>query len=876
MSIRNLFRRQVRDREMDAEMRFHIDMEAAELERTGVPADEARRRALASFGGVQRYKEEGHETRGGMRLEELGRDVRYSVRSLWHSRGFAGVVILTLALGIAANASIFSVANGVLFKALPYRDPGKLLVIWDGLEMVGVPEAWVTGPEVVRLRNELTSFEGFATIRSSSATIGSSAGDEPQQVPASLVSANFFQLLGVTPEIGRSFAAREDAAGAEPVALLSHRLWTQRYGADRSIIGKRVMVDGNATTIIGVLPQTFRYSAQNSLGSAADVADVYLTFADTLSRFPRGQHFLGVLARIRSDVGTPRALAELAGLGQRLNEENYGKAGFSFKPVFLQERMVREVRPALMVLLAAVGVLMLIMCANLAVLALVRAARREHELTVRRAIGAGAARIARQILTETTVLSLVGAAAGTLLGVWALRGLLAMAPPGLPRREEIGIDVTVLLVTLGVALLVGIAMGLAPVFHSLRADIASVLREKARSRSGSRVRRTLVLAQLALSMVLLAGTGLLLASFVKLLHLDQGFDARRVLTVQLMAPRAKYASGRPVVEIFRRYTDALSAVPGVVSVGATSALPLSAGSDQSGAYFPSSPTNTGDRQKDRLLVDNAPITPGYLRTMGIDVLEGREFDALNLDSANAKVVIIDDLLARRYFPGGNAVGQFMTLDGDSLRVVGVSRHVRMYSLQDFGREQLWVPHSYTPYRSMTLVVRTSVDPMSLAGAARNAIRGVDAAQPIISMRLMTDVVSDALAERRLVLTLVGAFGAAALLLAALGVYGVTASTVAQRTRELGIRVALGADRGSVVWSVLSEPARLVGTGLVIGLAGTFAAGRVVERLLYGVKPTDPLTLAAVALLLLGVAILAGYIPARRATRVDPMVALRSE
>jgi putative ABC transport system permease protein len=431
-------------------------------------------------------------------------------------------------------------------------------------------------------------------------------------------------------------------------------------------------------------------------------------------------------------------------------------------------------------------------------------------------------------------------------------------------------------VTLGAALVVGIGMGLAPVFHSLRSDISTVLREKAPSHAGSRVRRALVLAQLALCMVLLAGTGLLLGSFLRLMRVNQGFQAEQVLNVQLMASRAKYASGRPVKDFYDRYLTAIRALPGVLSAGASAAPPLSAGADQSGMYFPGSPTNTGEREKDMLLVDRAPVTPGFFASLGIALLEGEEFTAAQNDSAGARVVIIDDMLAKRYFPAGGAVGQFLTLDGDSLRVVGVSRHVNMYNLEHFGREQLWVPHAYVPYRSLVLTIRTNGDPLTFAAPVRDAIRRIDPQQPIVDVAPMTDVVRASLAQRRLVLTLVGTFAGAALLLAALGVYGVTASTVTQRTRELGIRVALGADRMAVVKSVLAEPAKLVGLGLVIGLAGTFAAGRLVEKLLYGVRPTDPVTLVAVALVLLGIAILASYLPARRATRVDPMIALRSD
>lgn len=875
MKVLNFLRRRRLEREMDDEMRFHIDMEAAELERSGLPSDEARRRALATFGGVQRYKEEGQESRGGTRLEDLARDVKYALRALRRTPGFTAVVLLTIALGVAANASIFGIAHGILFKPLPYREPERLMVIWDGLEMIGVPEAWVTGPEVVALREQGRSFEGFAVIRLASVMVGGAETAEPLQAPVAIVSANFFQLLGAGPSLGRAFLAGEDAPGAPPVAVISRRLWTQRFGGDSSIIGQPAMLDGVSTTIVGVLPETFRYTAQNSLSSGAGDADVYLTYPDTLSRMAINGHQLGVLARVRTDVPMQTARDELAAIGKRVDSTIYGSRGFTFKPVVLQERMVRDVRPALLALLGAVGLLMLIMCANLAVLALVRAARRERELSVRRAIGAGAGRISRQILTETVLLSLGGAAIGTLLGTWALRALLAIAPPGLPRRAEIGIDVTVVLVTLAVSLVLGVVMGLVPVAHSMRADISTVLREKSPSRTGGRVRRGLVLAQLALSMVLLAGTGLLLRSFMTLLRVDPGFRPENVLNVELVASRAKYASGTDVLAAYDRFADALRSLPGVTAVGATGALPLSAGTNQSGARFPGAPGNSADG-RDGVLVDNAPVWPGYFRSMGIDILEGNEFDASHRDSTRMRVAVIDDILAKRYFPTGGAVGARLVLDGDSLRVIGVARHVKMYGMHDVGREQLWIPYSYLPWRYAVFTVRTQGDPIAIATGARQAIHAVDPDQAIISIGPMSLAVRNSLSERRLVLTLVSAFAGAALLLATLGIYGVTASAVTQRTRELGIRMALGANRRSVLWSVLGEPARLVGIGVVLGLLITLAGGRMMESLLYGMEPSDPVTLASVAVVLLVVALVGTLLPARRATRVDPMIALRAE
>jgi len=869
-------RRPNRDAEMRAEMTFHVEMEAEELQRSGLPPDEARRRALATFGGVHRYTEEGRETRGGNWRDDLMRDVHYSLRALRRTPGYTAVVVLTLALGIAANASIFSVANAVLFKQLPYRDPARLMLLWDGLDWVGVPEAWVTGPEVVRLRKELPMFEGFAAVRAGSTTLGGEQGVEPQQVPLSSVSANFFNVLGSGPEHGRGFAVGDDAPGAARVGVISRRLFTQRFGGDRSIVGKQIRIDGAPVTVIGVLPASFSYAPQSSLSTAAPNPGIYTAMTDTLDRLPGSQHSLSVLARVKSNVGVGAARAALAELSKRIDEETYSKRGFKFVPIMLQERLVREVRPALFALLGAVATLLLIMCANLAVLALVRASRREHEITVRRAIGASQSRVARQILTETLVLSFGGALIGTLLGVWALRALLALSPAGLPRRDEIGIDWIVLAVTLGVALIVGIGMGLAPALRTARSDIASVLREKSPSRVGGGVRSALVLAQLALSMMLLAGTGLLLGSFVKVTRVDPGFAADHVLTVQLTASRATYASGQPVLTVYQRYIQALRALPGVVSVAASAAPPLSAGADQSGIMFPTSPTNTGDRQHDVLLADVAPHTPGYLKTMGIAIVEGREFDASHNDTAVARVAVIDDVLAKRYFPTSSAIGQPVTIDGDTMRVIGVARHVRMYSFEDEGRAQLWVPHAITPYRGMVIAVRTSGDPLALAKEARRAIHSVDAQQAISQIGTMDDVVRDSFAQRRLVLTLVGMFAAAALLLVGLGVYGITASSVAQRTRELGIRIALGADRGRVIWSVVGQPTRLVAAGLVLGLAGTWAVGRLAQKLLFGVSAMDPVTLIAVSLVLLGVGVVASYVPARRATRVDPMVALRSD
>lgn len=853
--------------EMAEEMRIHVEMEAAELERSGVPRAEARRRALASFGGLRRYEEEGREVRRGTRWEDFHRDCAYALRSLRRSPSYTATVVLTLAVGIAANTSVFSVANGILFKRLPYHDPARLVVVWDGLDWVGAPEALVTGPEIARLRSDTRAFEGFAAMRPGSVAVGGGNDVDPQQVPQTAVSANFFKLLGIGPDLGRGFAPGDDQPEAPRTAIISRRLFTQRFGGDRSVIGKPVVIDGVPTTIIGVLPARFRFSALE--------VDVYSALVDTLARIV-GPHSFGVLARIRSDVSAAAALADLRRLSATLDAEQYGHRGFKFVPVLLQERMVREVRPAVLALLGAIAMLVLIMCANLTVLALVHGARREHELTVRRAIGASGGRVARQLLTEALVLSTVGGLLGLILGVWALRGLLAIAPAGLPRTNEITVDLTVVAVTLGAAVFVGAIMGMAPALHAVRSDLAAVLREKVTSHAGGRLRHGLVLAQVALSVGLLSGTGLLLTSFVRLTQVDPGFDGQNVLMIDVVASRAKHASGQPVVQAVASQLSTLRALPGVVVAGASGATPLSAGADQDAVFFPTSPTNTGERDHDGVLADAAPITEGYIRAMGMSLISGQDLGPSQRDSAGARVALIDDVLARRYFPNGSAVGQPVVVNGDTIRVLGVVRHVRMYDLEDEGRPQLWMPHAYIPYRGITLAVRTREDPATFVDAARRAIHDADPDQAIASIGTMSEAVRASLAERRLVLMLVSSFAVAALLLVALGVYGVTATTVTRRTREFGIRMALGAGRRQVVWTVLMGPLSVVSLGLVIGLAGTLAGGRVIQRLLYGVRPSDPGTLIGASIFLLVIATLAGWLPARRATRLDPMVVLRSE
>ena len=862
------------DREMSEEMRFHIEMEARDLIARGMSAEEARRVALANFGGVVRYREEGREARGSSWFADLAQDVRYGRRTLGRNRGYAFVSILTLALAIGASTTIFGVMNGVLLKPLPFPKPEKLYQIWDDLSLIGVPEAWVTAPEIVALRENLRSFEGFALIRGVSAGI-SSEGSEPEQINVSPVSANFFQVLGRGPNIGRGFLPEEEADKGPRVAVISYSLFNRRFAADPSIVGKKILYDGEPRTVVGVLPRDFQYALQSSLTAPLNV-DMYVPMQTPLSSFTRGNHTFGVVTRIKANVTNAAALAELARFSTQWDSIQYGKRGFKFAPVAVRDRLVRDVRPAIIVLMLAVGLLVVTMCANLATLSLARASRREREFAVRRALGAGIGRIARQVLTETMILSAVGAAAGVLLAVWGLRGLLALAPVGMPRRADISIDPMVVAFTLGLGVIVGIAMGLAPLVHSSRTDISNVIGEKTGTARGGRVRNALVVAQVALSLMLLAGTGLLLASFAKLMRVDGGFRADGAVLLSWVTPTGKF-HGSKLAAYHQRVIERMKSVPGVTSAALTTAPPLSANLNQNGVAFPGSPTNTGKGEHDLLLIDFMTAGPGYFRTMGIPLLEGREFTAAD-DSAHGQVAIIDEQLAKRYFPNGSAINQRISVDGDTadVRVVGVVGTVYQYGLREAGRPQVYAPDAVIPYRGITAVLRTNGDEAAVMRAARAAFHELDPGQPIEQLTTMRSVVNQSLGESRLVLVIISTFAVTALLLAAIGIYGVTSSAVTARSREMGIRLALGAQPREVLGLMIRQPMGLIATGTVIGTLGTIASSDYLMKLLYGISPTDAKTLIAVIATLLGVAFLSVYAPASRATRVDAARVLRAD
>jgi predicted permease len=875
--IRNLraaARQSVTDGEMTDEMRFHIEMEARDLVAGGMAEEEALRTARARFGGTMRYREEGRDARGSSWFSDLAQDIRYAGRTLGRNRAYAAVSILTLAIAIGSSATIFGVMNGVLLKPLPYPKPEKLFQIWDNLTMVGVPEAWVTGPEVAAMRDNLRSMEGIAVIRGGSAGISSDGGD-PEQINFAPISANFFTVLGRGPEIGRGFLPEEDVPNGPRVAVISHALFQRRFAGDPSIVGKTMLFDGNPTTIVGVLPRDFQYALQSSLSTPLDV-DVYTPIQVSLATFARGNHTFGVVARVKDGVSNATALAELARWSRVIDSTSYAKRGFNFAPIPVRDRLVRDVRPAIIALMLAVGLLMVTMCANLATLSLARTSRRQREFAVRRAIGAGFGRIARQVFTETMLISIAGAALGIFLAVWGVRGLLRLAPAGMPRRDEIGIDPMVVLFTMGLGILVGLVMGLAPLLHSMRTDIASVIGEKLTTGRGGRLRGTLVVAQVALSLVLLVGTGSLIGSFARLLQVDGGFRSEGAVLLSYVTPAGRYKPAELAV-YHQRVVDRMRSLPGVTATGLTSAPPLAANSNQSGAAFPESPENNGDGKHDEILVDFMTAGPGYFKAMGIPIVEGREFTTSD-QGDRGQVAIIDAQLAKRYFPRGSAVGKRISVDGDTadVRVIGVVATVYQYGLREAGRPQVYAPDAIVPYRGVTTVIRTTGDEAATMRAARAAFRELNPGQPIEKLTTMSDVVRQSLGQSRLVVVIMATFAVTALLLAAIGIYGVTSTAVTARAREMGIRIALGARPIEVLTLALKGPFGLVALGAVIGIAGTITSRSLLARLVYGISPTDPLMVGSLTVLMMILAATAATIPAARVMRVDAARVLRSD
>ncbi len=864
------------DRDLDRELRAHLDLETEEQQESGLPSDEARYAAHRAFGNTTLVKENTREMWGWTSLETLAQDLRYGLRQLRRSPGFAAVVVATLALGIGANTAIFSVINGVILRPLAFPDPERLVALDERAQTSG---GWRTFSYLNFLdcERDSRSFENMAAWRNEGVNL--TAPGEPEYVRARQISASFFSVLRVRPALGRIFLAQEDKFGAPPVAIISHALWQKRFGGDPQAIGSGLILNGKAHTIVGVLPPGFRFHGERHvftpIGQNNDVSMRRRDFHPGIS----------VVARLKQDVTSEQARSELQLIGHRLAQQYPdANADWTFGITPLKQHVIGNVGPTLYLLGGAVGLVLLIACANVGNLVLARSLSRSREFAIRAALGASRGRVTRQLLTESTLLGLAGGLAGYVIASFATRSMLAHLPGDLPRMEEVSLDARVLLFTLGASVFAGILFGLAPALRQ-RFSLDEALKQGARgsTRGLRRLQSTFVVAEVALAFVLLVGSGLMLRTILRLWSVNPGFDPHHVLVMGLGLSPKVMNSPTTIRTAWQEVLQRVQSVPGVESVAVNSLVPMR-GDDSWIQYWtgPSPPPPN----KIPMALTYTP-SPGYFQTMRIPLLRGRLFT--EQDRMNAEpVVIIDEALAQRAFPGQDPVGSQLSLQFlGPARIVGVVGHVKHFSVaEDAGAkrsEELYIPFHQIPdpfmrltATGMELLVRTSVNPQSIVEAARQAVLGPGRDQPIHSLQTMEKLMADTMGRRRLMLLLLGIFAAVALLLASVGIYGVISYSTSRRVQEIGIRIALGADRKNVLRLVLAQALAPTVIALLLGFGGALALSRFLARMLYGVRPTDPVTYLAVCLTLSGVALLASYVPARRATKVDPMVALRYE
>jgi len=807
-------------------------------------------------------------------MEKLLQDLRFGVRMMVKSPGFTAVAVLALALGIGANSAIFSVINTVLLRPLPFEQPERIVNLY---------ERWNHGqrssfsyPNFVDVKQQNRSFASVAGFLTGSAAL-TGGQSEPEAVRAVLTTSDLFGVLGVKPLLGRPLVAGDDRIGAAPVAVVGHRLWQRRFAADPGLVGRRIKLDGRSVTVVGIMPPSFRFPVQDSselwipLGADPHAAD--------WARQGRDWHFLQVIGRLRADTGLDRAREDMAALTGRL-KKLYPRANGhkdSIEVISLHERLVGGSRPALLILMAAVAFILLIACANVASLLLARSAARQREVAIRVALGAGRGRLVRQFLTESVLLACTGGALGVLLSLWGVDLLVGTALSNLPRVSEVRVDAAVLGTTAAVAVFTGLLFGLAPALAATRPVLHGALKEGAGRHSGGsrrhRVQSALVVAQVALALVLLAGAGLMIRSVARLQRVDPGFDPDHVLSLRLSLPEPRYGSDGSAA-LYRRLLEEVARLPGVESVGVARPMPFDGNNSALGIQA------EGQRPGYGLSPVTHFVSPSYFTAMGIPLRAGRTFRASELDGKGARVVIINHKLARRFWPRGTAIGRHLKLGLTRkwYEIVGVAGDVKQNALDEPAPLQMYFPYpgDGVAAAQKALIVRSATAGAALSRAVRDVIHRADPDLPVAGLTPLRESMAATTLDRRSVMILLGVFAGLALLLAAIGLYGVIAHSVTERTHEIGIRAALGCRRGAILRLVVGKGVRLTAVGVGVGLAAALAATRLLESLLYGVDAVDPATFALIAGVLGAVALAASVIPAWRATRVDPMIALRAE
>ncbi len=871
-----LFRRPRPVADLEEEIRSHLEMEEQENLESGMPPEEAHYAALRRFGNVTLAQERSREMWGWNSIETLWQDLRYGLRMLRKNPGFTVVGALTLALGIGANLAIFSVVRGVLLRSLPYHDPSRLVEVYTS----NPSEAAVAGPFSPQdLEDFCSQAKSFESISGYWYSPGMSlytllSQGEPALIETASIDSHFLPTLGVAPALGRGFTPDENIAGKDDVLILSDALWRERFGGDPSILGKTVAVGGGALVVVGVMGPEFRFPSPN-VGFWVPLSRV----TDDAIPHRRGIRWIQVLARLKPGVGRTQAASETTVILERLAEQYpTTNAGWDKGVVDdLRESIVGHVKPILLVLLGAVALVLLTACSNLASMALARGAARRREYAVRSALGAGRSRLFRHSVIESVLLAAFGGAAAFVIGPWISSGLLALSAGSIPRPREVHLDLAVALFGVALTLMTGVLIGSVPALKLINAPVLESLSAAGtRASAGSarqRGRDALVVAEVSLSCLLLTASGLVLKSLWKLVTTDPGFEARHVLTVQLAIPLYKYHNAQLIESYREELIRRVAAIPGVRAVGAGKTMPLAGGGE---------PYQFTIRDSARGTIEVAPkggvyiVTPGYFKALSIPIVSGQGFDERDFKD-HRLVLMINQGLARAYWPGENPVGKYLYISADTkLEVIGVVGDVHNESLSSRPSPAIYAPMSLMSRAKLDLFVRTAGDPLVLAGMVRRTIHEVEPEQPIQEMAPLEQVVHDNMASPRFFAIVMGFFGAVALLLAATGVFAVLSYTVRQRTNEIGIRMALGAERQDVLKLVIGQGLKLTFVGVTIGISAALVLTRFLSSLLYGVKPTDPVTFIAAPLVLTAVALLASYIPARRATKVDPMVALRYE
>jgi predicted permease len=877
--IRNLGRREKVDAEIAEELRTHLSMAIEEMMRKGMSEQQARRAARMKFGNPVALRETTMSADAALSVEGLWRDVKFALRQLKKSPGFAATVIATLALGIGANTTVFSIVEAVLLRPLPYHQPQRLVEVQSSDVGQVYEGSDVSYPDFFDWRAQNHSFEHLVSHHDTSLTL--TGVERAVHLDGEVVSADLLPLLGVQPQLGRGFSAADEKQGTR-VALISHALWVSQFGADPGIVGKTMHLSGDAFTIIGVMPATFRFPETAPKNSFWTTLAVDNDGSPKTATANRGEHYLSVMGRLKPGVTVAQADAEMKSMAARLAKQ-YPDTNTKHNSAQVQEELkvlLGDTRTLLLVVLGAVGLVLLVACGNIANLLLARMRDREREIAVRAALGAARVRIVRQLLAESLVLGIGGGLAGCVLALGATPLVLRVLPSGVPRAEDAGVNLMVLGFALGISLVCGLVFGTIPAVIAARANLAATLQTAGRAQIAGHdwLRSAVIVGQVALGIVLTAGAGLLLTSFLKLTHANEGFDSDHLLTYQFETPDSRYKDSRP--EFYQQYFEKLRALPGVIAASGSMFMPMGDNEGVLSFENPEKPVAPGQQSSAELDL----IAPEFFHTMQIPVLAGRDFNDAD-DVKAAQVMIVNEAFAQKFFHGENPLGRKLkpgagndSANGPAWRtIIGVVGNVRRNATDRDVQPIQYLPASQlSHWCCMYTVARTAVDPMSLEPDVRKLVASMDGDIPVTDVRSMRDLIGLQLAQPRFAMVLLAAFAGLALVLTLVGLYGVMMYSVARRTREIGVRLALGASRGKVMQMVMRQAAVLVGAGMAIGIAATLASASVLRSMLYGTGERNPFVLALVCLVVALTGLLAAYLPALRASGIQPMQALRSE